>query len=77
MFGMGAALLVLGYAFGYTGANNLLNGGKGPTLFESLGLKTKLASPADFKTAQGSSNQTGQIPSAPLESPGSVREIHT
>jgi hypothetical protein len=75
MFGVGVAVLVIGYSLLYTGAVNLLNGGNGPKLFEAMGFTGKLASPADNKTPQGSSNLVGPVPSAPLESPAKTMEV--
>lgn len=67
MFGLGVFALLVGYAMVYTGVSNLWNGGQGPSLFESLGIKNKLASPADLRktgVAQGSSNQSFNAPSS-------------
>lgn len=61
MFVTGVVALFTGYSFLYTGIINLLNGGKGPTLFEAMGFTKPLESPAS-RSAQGSSNQTGQPP---------------
>lgn len=69
MFALGVAVYIFGYALVYTGLSNLLNGGNGPTLFESLGITGHLSSPADNKPAQGSGNQSGQAPSFGIKPP--------
>ena len=45
MFFFGVILMYAGYAFVYSGIANLLNGGQGPHLSESLGFKTPLIPP--------------------------------
>ena len=63
MFGLGVGLLIFGYGLTYTAAMNLQNGGKGPKLFEALGVTSTLSSPADSGVAQGSGSQVGPVPS--------------
>lgn len=45
MFPLGILVFFASYAMAYTGVANLLNGGSGPTLSESLGFKMRLAPP--------------------------------
>jgi hypothetical protein len=49
MFPVAIALILIGYAMVYTGAANLINGGQGPKLLESLGLKEAIAPPGADK----------------------------
>lgn len=73
MFGLGVALLLLGYNMVYTGISNLLNGGNGPGFFEALGITNTLSSPATTNRAPNSSgSQTGPPPSFNLPSPGII-----
>lgn len=60
MFSLGVLLLQFGYAFVYTCIANLMNGGTGPTLSESMGLKARLAPPGADKP-----NTMGMPPSGP------------
>jgi hypothetical protein len=68
MFGAGVIAVTLGYALLYTGASNLMNGGKGPTFIGSLGFNKTLTSPADYKTGT-SGSQIGNVPNAPQPNP--------
>lgn len=69
MLGLGYALLIIGYAMGYTAVLNLKNGGKGPKLLETLGFTGVLK--VDENVPQGSSNQTGQ-PASQANPPAST-----
>lgn len=53
MFPIGVALMFLGYAFLYTGTANVLNGGQGPKLFESLGFPQPVAPPSQKPNLMG------------------------
>lgn len=64
MFSLGVLLLNMGYAFIYTGVANLMNGGTGPTLSESMGLPRRLAPPGADKP-----NIMGQPPQSAPSSP--------
>ena len=58
MFSLGVAMITFGWAAMYAGVANVVNGGNGPTLRESLGLKTAIAPPG-----ANAPNLTGQPPS--------------
>lgn len=59
MFSLGVICLFLGYAFAYTGWMNLTNGGQGPTITESLGLRPRGASGLGQVPGFGSAGQSG------------------
>lgn len=67
MFPFGVACVILGYAIMYYGVNNLVNGGQGPTIAQTLGLKSELSVEPTIRD-KPIANQTGQ-PATSNQSP--------
>lgn len=74
MFPLGVIVFFLGYAFLYTGTANMLNGGQGPKLAESLGFPQPVAPPSQKPNLMGQPPSGVGFASGKNQTGGSVQE---